>query len=144
MPEGIRKKVITVIFAGAALVAYLAFRRLTGLSVPCFFHMITGLKCPGCGVTRMLDALLSLDFNKARDANIFLFYTGPFFAFELIYEFILPHKSKTFDKINNVLLVIYCIALVIFGILRNVDTVGAFLHRPVIEFQHFTIEPEML
>ena len=144
MPEGIRKKVITVILAGAALVAYLFFRRFTGLSVPCFFHVITGLKCPGCGVTRMLDALLRLDIKEARDANIFLFYTGPFFAFELLYEFILPHKSRTFDKINNVLLVIYCIALVIFGILRNVDTVGTFLQRPVFEFHHFDVKPEIL
>lgn len=111
---------LTMFFtAGAALILYLVLRRFTGLSVPCVFHKITGLKCPGCGITRMLDSLIVLDMEGARKANTFIFFTSPFLLFELIYEFLLPHRNKRFRRINNILLIIYCVLLIAFGIIRN-------------------------
>ena len=44
---------------------YAAFIHLTGWAVPCLFRQVTGLKCPGCGVTSMCLALLRLDFAAA-------------------------------------------------------------------------------
>lgn len=67
----------------------------------------------------MLDSLLSLDFYEARKANPFLFFTSPLLIFELIYEFLIPHKNKTVYKANNIVLIMYCIALIAFGIIRN-------------------------
>lgn len=41
----------------------------TGHGIPCIFHVVTGLQCPGCGVTRMLSALLHGDWRGAWESN---------------------------------------------------------------------------
>jgi hypothetical protein len=33
--------------------------------LPCYFHLLTGLDCIGCGTTRMLYALLHVDLAAA-------------------------------------------------------------------------------
>lgn len=44
----------------------------------CHFHQLTGLHCPGCGMTRSLYALLHGDFLVALRDNA-LFIVGIFF-----------------------------------------------------------------
>ena len=60
--------------------AYAVFVRLSGRSIPCPIHAVTGLLCPGCGVTRMCLALLRLDFSAAWDANPVLLLLLPVLA----------------------------------------------------------------
>lgn len=60
--------------------AYALFSRLTGLAIPCPFHLATGLWCPGCGVTRMSLALLRLDPAAAWRANGGLLLLSPVLA----------------------------------------------------------------
>lgn len=59
--------------AAAALLAlgfvYAAFARLWGMGIPCVFHAVTGLWCPGCGVSRACLRLLALDIPGALRAN---------------------------------------------------------------------------
>ena len=59
---------------------YALWVRLTGLASPCVFHTVTGLLCPGCGVTRMCLALLRLDLAYAWEANTVLFLMLPVLA----------------------------------------------------------------
>lgn len=69
-----RKKRLFRVLMWAGLIlgiglAYAFFVRLTGWAVPCLFHTVTGLWCPGCGVSRMCLALLRGDFSAAFRAN---------------------------------------------------------------------------
>ena len=66
--------------AGAVLalgLAYTLWGTATGLWLPCPFHALTGLECPGCGVTRMCLSLLRLDWAGAWAANPGLLLLGP-------------------------------------------------------------------
>ena len=56
---------------------YAAFIHLTGWALPCLFRQVTGLKCPGCGVTSMCLALLRLDFAAAFRWNPGLMLLAP-------------------------------------------------------------------
>ena len=38
--------------------------------LPCLFRMATGLYCPGCGLTRMLHALVHGDIARAASMNV--------------------------------------------------------------------------
>lgn len=94
-----------------------------GIVIPCVFHELTGLYCPGCGVTRMIFSLLKLDFYQAFRYNNLIFLFIPFILVCVI-DFIikkLNNKSdylyqKTSDKVWIILLVI----TLLFGVLRNI------------------------
>lgn len=38
--------------------------------VPCLFHKLTGLRCPGCGNTRAVLSLLQLNFSEMFRYNL--------------------------------------------------------------------------
>lgn len=58
---------------GAAGLAYVALRDpAQGGFVPCPLHALTGLWCPGCGMTRALHHLLHGDLAAAFSSNLFL------------------------------------------------------------------------
>ena len=59
---------------------YALWVRLTGLAVPCPFRAVTGLLCPGCGVTRLCLALLRWDWAAAWSANPVLLLMLPVLA----------------------------------------------------------------
>ncbi len=51
-----------------------------GYGVPCVFHALTGLQCPGCGVTRMLSALLHGNLRAAWESNAAVLLLSPVLA----------------------------------------------------------------
>lgn len=46
---------------------------LTGILPPCIFHSFTGMDCPGCGTTRMVEALLDGQCGRAFALNPLMF-----------------------------------------------------------------------
>ncbi len=112
------KKYALVLLIG---LAYLAWVLLTGLKIPCVFKLITGLNCPGCGVTRMVVAAVRLNFSKAFWLNPYLFTNLPVILFCLVYSDIryiqTGERALGFTK-----WILWCeIALaLIFGVVRNV------------------------
>lgn len=57
--------------------SYLIFCLFSGHSLPCPFHAVTGLDCPGCGFTRMMLAIIHGDISGAFEANPALLLGGP-------------------------------------------------------------------
>ena len=64
--------------------AYALWLFHTGRGIPCLFHRITGLQCPGCGVSRLCLALLRGDLAGAWRANAYLLCILPLLAVLLV------------------------------------------------------------
>ncbi len=56
---------------------YGIFVNYTGFAIPCPIRTVTGLKCPGCGVTGMCMALMQFHFRKAFLCHPMLFALLP-------------------------------------------------------------------
>ena len=69
MQTRVKKVLCTAAVLLCAGLFYAFFSMRTGLAVPCPFHTLTGLKCPGCGVSRMCLALLHADAAEAFRQN---------------------------------------------------------------------------
>lgn len=102
---------ITIVFL---FIGYYNLSKYAGFNIPCIFHELTNLYCPGCGITRMLFSILRLDFYQAFRYNplVFILFIG----------FIL---CKLF-KINLPKYAVYLLLVIVilFGILRNIDAFG--------------------
>lgn len=94
----------------------------TGIGLVCPVRFVTGLKCPGCGVTHMCLALMRLDFATAFMANPALFLSAP-----LLMIIFIPYLagyirtgSRQMSSWQNTVLWICITFLVLYGIVRNV------------------------
>lgn len=95
----------------------------THIGIPCLFHKLTGLYCPGCGVTRMCLSMMRLDFNSAFYNNPALFMMLPIggvVALKWTIRYI-RYGEKHFTKREESLFVMMIIVLILFGILRNIE-----------------------
>ena len=112
-----KKITITIIFL-ILLISYLYLGNKLNVYINCPIKEITGLYCPGCGITRMLQAILQLNFYQAFRYNPLLFISLPFFIFFTI-EGIITKKDPLYNKIPNKKLITIIIIFIIYGILRN-------------------------
>ena len=68
-----KQRLLKVLCTAAVLLCaglfYAWITRRTGIGLPCLFYTLTGLKCPGCGVSRMCTALLRGDVGEAFRQN---------------------------------------------------------------------------
>lgn len=124
--DAVRKRLFYVLGATALLFAlggvYAVFLRHTGIGFVCPFNFLTGLKCPGCGVTRMCLALLRLDFPAAFAANPVILLQSPVLAVIFVTYSVTYIRTGHWQMHcwQNVALW-GCIAiLILYGIVRNI------------------------
>ena len=117
----LKKHLIAYLCVLALGAAYFIWITVTGIGIPCIFHLLTGWSCPGCGVTTLIMSVAAGRFDLARAANPFLFYTWPLIAGFVIYSEVKAIKGKKYkaDKIVDILTFAYIGALLVFGVVRN-------------------------
>lgn len=110
--------------SGGLLLAGLGYALVydaTGFSIPCPFYAVTGLQCPGCGVSRMCLCLLHLDFSGAWHYNpviLSLLPVGIILAVRLAARYV-KTGSKALTKGENATLWAMIVILLLFGVIRN-------------------------
>ena len=84
-----------------------------GPILPCLFNKITGLYCPGCGMTRAVNSCFNFDFYEALRFNALLFIMPPM----LMFYYLASYLKKA--EIAKVILVIMLVIAIGYGVLRN-------------------------
>lgn len=110
---------------------YAVFIKITGISIPCLFREITGLKCPGCGITTFFMNMFRGDIKTAISANPSLVIVLPLLGAVLISVYV---KNSWDIRKRWTLWCLYLslFFLLSFGILRNlpflIDLFGEIIH----------------
>ncbi len=125
-----RQRLHSIIIKGAVLLAvgcaYYLWLSVTGLGIPCVFHMITGYKCPGCGVTRMFVALIRHDFAAAFACNAVLLCLLPpllVLASVLLVRYVRT-GSRDLKRGENAFVLFAALILLLWGVVRNLPGVA--------------------
>ena len=110
------------------ITVYFVFSMTTGIYISCPFRCITGLKCPGCGLTHMILYLLRGRMFSAFVCNpvlmLLVAYTS---SIRLLNRMYLCKRFIHINKYIDWILIwhydhqyISCIILVCWGIIRNI------------------------
>lgn len=89
------------------------------IGIPCVFYEITGLYCPGCGITRLCLSLFEGDIYQAFRYNPIIFINLPI-LFILFVLNIFFKKNKNIKKITDVIIIFLATITIIFGVIRNI------------------------
>ncbi len=81
-----------------------AYALMEHFNISCVFLKLSGIPCPGCGMTRALLSVLNLDFYMAFKHNVMIFFMPYVFAY-VFFDF----KSH----IHNIFLVIIAVIAII-------------------------------
>lgn len=105
----------------AAGLVYYAFVSVTGSYVPCFFRLVTGRQCPGCGVSHLFTALMRGDITTAFYSNPFVFVLLLPAAIYAAWKAVRYVRTgeKGFSIWEDRAFVLIAAAAVVFGIARN-------------------------
>lgn len=113
----IRKKEMKLILLLISfLIIFLFLNKVFNFTIPCLFHEITNLYCPGCGITRMFLALFKLDFYQAFRYNPLVFIL---LILSIVY-FLVKKIGKLNFKLPNYIYYYLLVIVIIYGILRNI------------------------
>ncbi len=115
------RKIDKPLFISVGIIVFLYTIKyiLTGKLIPCIFHELTNLYCPGCGVTRMVLSLLKLDIYQAFRYNPYIFSLMILFLSYQALKLITNHFSTIKITLNNYIYIGLLITTIAFGILRN-------------------------
>lgn len=123
--EQIKKRALKAAFTLALLLAagglYYLEIIYVGYGIRCPFEKLTGLSCPGCGVTGMALSIMRGNLAAAWQCNQLTFALIPFYAIfgiQLIAKYIRTGSMRLSRNQSAVLWIIIACYLV-FGIWRN-------------------------
>ncbi|MBO4863894.1 MAG: DUF2752 domain-containing protein [Eubacterium sp.] len=118
--EDIRKRTIRdVVLLLVFGIIYYFMVKYSPITPRCYFNELTGLKCPACGVTRMILSLMHFDLRSAFNYNQYLFITSPYMVGEIIYLFYINESKIPMNRVNKIILYVWLVGLIVFGVIRN-------------------------
>lgn len=89
--------------------------------IPCVFHLLTDLDCPGCGITRSLVAI----YFWSPTVSFYFHPIGPFLAFMSLFYWLSLELVRVRRLLNHVIVffnthaVSALFVVIAWGILRN-------------------------
>lgn len=93
--------------------------KLYGIGIPCIFNKVTGLLCPGCGITRCLFSLVNFKIKEAYYYNqLITIMFIPILVYYIYYIYCYIFNKESIININKVSKYLLLL-VIIFGILRN-------------------------
>ena len=86
------------------------------IAIPFIFNKVTGLHCPGCGITRAIRALLKGNILESIHNNVLLYTVIPLLGItNIIYRL----TDRKYKKTYNCVLILLLMCALFYGILRN-------------------------
>lgn len=107
------RRILLVVLIGVVIYTYLADPS-KGPILPCVFNKITGLYCPGCGMTRAVHSMLKFKFYQALRFNALVWIL----PIPLICYYFISHKGNL--KVARILLILMISISISYGIIRNI------------------------
>lgn len=103
-------------------IGYYIFYQKTGLGIPCLFHSVTGLYCPGCGITRVITYTVQGEFLTAMGYNHALFFLLPVLAVLFLSMMISYIKTgnKKLSSLQTFILCLIIIVLCSYALIKNI------------------------
>ena len=115
---------IAFVTLGTLMIIFYQFNPVeSSFFIPCPFHYLTGLHCPGCGSQRALHQLVHFNIWGAFRYNPLLVLTLPLIIWGLgtsLYNFIYRTKHRVNLFYNNRFLYAFFGIVILFWILRNI------------------------
>lgn len=110
-----KKLIIGIILISLGIFYLKVISPVFQIHIPCVFKKITGLDCPGCGMTRAALAILDGDFYQAFRFNMLVFILAPIYLLYLYFE--RKNKQETSKYMMGGMLILSGL----FFILRNTE-----------------------
>ncbi len=117
----IHRVIKTILFLFLGLTYYF-ITQLFNFYIPCVFNSITGLLCPGCGITTACIAVIEFRFIDAIYANLGMMIISPILLFliaKLWILWILDKRDKN-SKVTESLAFLCVIILIVWSVIRNI------------------------
>ncbi len=125
MKKRIFNIIIIIILCIFFILGYFLLYNEFHIGIPCLFYEITGLYCPGCGITRCIFFIIKGNIYEAFKYNQLIFFLLPFLVFYIlvkIYYYITNKENVLIKKIPNYTYIILLIITLSYGILRNLPS----------------------
>lgn len=121
-----KKRCLIKVFSQISIVLllgriYLIIVRKIGKGIPCIFYKLTGLQCPGCGMTRAMVEIWKGHFRAAFHYNALSLTVFPVLCIYMLFRLIHTemNKVKEFYIWEYVVLIVLFLITIGYAYVRN-------------------------
>ena len=122
MRERLRRRARIWVTVAAAGIAYAVICLHFGVGIPCPIYALTGFRCPGCGVSRMMLSLIRGNVAGMFRYNLVLPVVLPVLAVLLVRDEVnyIRYGTARAGRVHNAVCIVIIAALLIYGVVRNI------------------------